>query len=169
MQFILKHLPALWFRFPGKQKEGKWDMSNGKGDTARHNRPAYREGWKQVFGRKKETRLTGPRPRIYISGPITLGDQQFNLEQAIFAQKDLMASGFAPLNPMLTMLVPGHQEIDHETRVHADLPWVEVSDGVLRLPGASVGADEECEHAEQNGVPVFYSLRDCKEWFWGYP
>jgi len=87
------------------------------------------------------------RPRVYISGPITKGNREANFQQAADAQKALIAAGFAVLNPMLTMRLPGAFDIGHDTWIANDLPWVAVADAVLRLPGESKGADIECEHA----------------------
>ena len=95
------------------------------------------------------------RPVIYISGPITKGDREHNFRQAAEAQEALMYAGFSPINPMLTMAHPNAWEIHHDLWLACDLEIVERSDAVLRLPGISVGADEECEHAVQCDIPVF--------------
>lgn len=100
------------------------------------------------------------RPRVYISGPISRGDQEHNFDQSIVAQRELIRLGFSPLNPMLTMKFPGHESISHQEWIDCDLPWVEMSNAVLRLPGESIGADMETEHAKKLGIPVFDSI-DC--------
>ena len=101
-------------------------------------------------------------PRVYISGPITKGDRLKNYTRAVEAERTLMLAGFAPLNPMRSMTLPHAWSADmpHELWLQADLPWVEVADAVLRLPGESEGADEECEYAEAKGIPVFSSMFD---------
>lgn len=106
------------------------------------------------------------RLRVYLSGPISLGDRVANLDQAVVAHRELMRRGFAPLNPMLTMLVPfaWDGEFGHADWMAVDLPWVTVADAVLRLPGKSVGADEEVRAAGAAGVPVFYSLPALEAW-----
>lgn len=98
------------------------------------------------------------KSRIYISGPITKGDREANFQQAADAQKALLAAGYAVLNPVLTMLLPGAFEIPHDTWIANDLPWVAVADAVLRLPGESEGADIECTYASDRGIPVFCDL-----------
>lgn len=105
------------------------------------------------------------RPRVYISGPITRGDREHNFKQADEAQKRLMLAGFAPLNPMLSMQCSFAWDLPHHLWIECDLPWVEVSDAVLRLPGESVGADQEVSHAIENGIPVFRSIEDLSEAF----
>lgn len=95
------------------------------------------------------------RPRVYLSGPITKGDRTHNFASACQAHKKLLALGAAVLNPMLTMLHPDAWTIPHEVWLESDLPWVEAADAVFRIPGESVGADLECEHAKKCGIEVF--------------
>lgn len=104
------------------------------------------------------------RPRIYISGPITLGNGRWNFFKSVETQAQLIESGFAPLNPVLTMMLPGHQNISHEAWLEVDLPWIECADAVLRLPGESAGADEEVAFAEDHNIPVFISIETLEEW-----
>lgn len=107
-----------------------------------------------------------PRPRVYLSGPITAGNRNHNFHQSVEAQRELMLAGFAPLNPMQTMILPFAWEKDfpHALWLECDFAWIEVADAVLRLPGYSVGADAELEFAQEKGVPVFYALGQLKEW-----
>ncbi len=124
--------------------------------------------------------------RVYIAGPITKGNLADNVNQATAAFVALAKAGFAPLNPMWSVYakpcaqdydfdrwqnrVPvegrckcigtrnGNDEMTHADWIGADLPWVEVSHAVLRLPGESSGADMEVAHAVAHGIPVFNSL-----------
>lgn len=98
------------------------------------------------------------RARAYISGPITAGDRNHNFAQAAEAHTKLLLAGIAPLNPMLSMALPGAFDIPHHIWIAADLPWVEVAEAVLRLPGESKGADIECQFAEELGIPVFTDI-----------
>jgi len=93
--------------------------------------------------------------KIYLSGPITKGDRDHNFRQAAVAQRTLLREGFAVLNPMLSMKLPGCWEIPHEVWVASDLPWVACACAVLRLPGESKGAEIECKFADGRGIPVF--------------
>lgn len=95
--------------------------------------------------------------RVYLSGPITKGDRTENFRAFCLWQKVLMDKGFAVLNPGLSMLHPDAWTIAHEAWLQSDLPWIRVSDVVIRIPGESAGADREVEHAEEFGVPVFFS------------
>lgn len=106
------------------------------------------------------------RPRIYLSGPITSGNRNKNQYQALEAHKALMLAGFAPLNPIITGNLPfsWDKDVPHSMWVDCDLPWVEVADALLRLPGYSVGADAECSHAQRCEVPVFYDMESLLAW-----
>ena len=110
--------------------------------------------------------------KIYLSGPIscprTPEGWKYNFQQAIDAQVTLMNRGFAVFNPMLTMALGGGCEpnpcdITHEAFIENDLAWVECADAVLRLPGESVGAEIECDHARRWGIPVYDSIADLED------
>jgi hypothetical protein len=93
--------------------------------------------------------------KVYISGPISKGDRSHNFHQAAQAQKRLMLAGYSVMNPMLSMMHPDAQQIPWETWIASDLPWVASADTILRLPGESVGADRETDHARSIGIPVY--------------
>jgi hypothetical protein len=59
----------------------------------------------------------------------------------------------------------GFRELGVEAWLAMDLELVRRSDGVLRLPGKSSGADGEVAHANECKVPVFYSVQDVIDWF----
>lgn len=106
------------------------------------------------------------RKRIYIAGPISIGDLRANIQQATRVATTLMRLGFAPMTPQLTAYMGGDTpEIlpcgtTHEDWMGVDLPFVAVCDAVLRLPGESRGADTETEFAESRGIPVFHSIEE---------
>lgn len=97
---------------------------------------------------------TSKRPKVYISGPISLGSKTENFAQFMHAQRALIEAGFAPLNPGLTMHEGIAKAFDHETWLEVDLPWVEAADLLIRLPGESKGADREVRAAIEAGVEV---------------
>ena len=106
------------------------------------------------------------RLKVYLSGPISQGDRNVNFFMAASMEAMLMRKGYAPLNPMRSMVMPHAWDADltHDEWIAADLPWVECADAVLRLPGASKGADMECDHAELHGVPVFFNVETLHHW-----
>ncbi len=100
------------------------------------------------------------RKRVYIAGPMSLGDRIVNLDMALRAYRALLEKGYAPLCPQLTFFVDRLFDFPWQTWIDADLPWVSVSDAVLRLPGKSDGAERETATASKEGIPVFYCLSD---------
>lgn len=129
------------------------------------------------------------RLRVYIAGPISKPDDglKANVNRASNTFLELLRAGFAPLCPHWSVYAGGCYGTEgapwasaerlpagttHEDWMGVDLPWVEVSDAVLRLPGESVGADLETAHAKAHGVPVFDSFPDLVVWAnsvaWGW-
>lgn len=100
------------------------------------------------------------RPVVYISGPISLGNRNLNYFHACEAERQLMLSGFAPINPIRSMVLPFAWDSDmpHDLWLEVDLPIIERVDAVLRIPGESVGADREVGHALTLGIPVYYDI-----------
>ncbi len=106
------------------------------------------------------------RTKVYIASPISKGDLAHNIQQAVGAGSALIKAGYAPLVPQLSCFwdgcppkaLPGG--FTHEDWLGIDLPYVFVSDAVLRLPGESKGADMETALAEQAGIPVLHSVED---------
>ncbi len=120
------------------------------------------------------------RKRIYIAGPVGKGDLAHNVNQATEAFVKLAKLGFAPFCPHwgvyakpcvpilgcieCTGTITGNDDMSHEDWMGIDLAWVKVSDGVLRLPGESIGADMETKCALENEISVFHSVEDLVEW-----
>lgn len=131
---------------------------------------------------------------IYLAGPIRKGNQWHNGAQADDAMIVLMKAGVAVVNPMLSMWVgacrscvdnygdlseseDGRMWIRPSAKAHGDFQslthedWLEMDkeiirrcDAVLRLPGESVGADDEVVCAERNGIPVFHDVEEVIRW-----
>jgi hypothetical protein len=104
------------------------------------------------------------RKRVYIACPISKGDLAHNIRQANAAFLTLFREGFAPFNPVWSVYFGGGvyaaanatpSGLGHGDWLDVDLPWVSVADAVLRLPGASAGADMETALAASRGIPVF--------------
>lgn len=97
--------------------------------------------------------------RIYISGPIRVGDRNWNLYQSLMAHERLLREGFAVYNPMPSMQLPFNDaKFGGEILLLQDFCWIDVCDALLRLPGESIGGDLEVKHAEKVRVPVYYDL-----------
>lgn len=104
------------------------------------------------------------RMRVYVAGPISKGSLAENIRVGTEAGIRLVKAGFAPLVPQLTCYMGGPTPAvlpsgtTYADWMAATLPWVAVSDAVLRLPGESTGADLEIALAKRRGIPVYTSL-----------
>jgi len=93
---------------------------------------------------------------IYISGPYTRPDPVENTRIAIDAGKTLYAGGYIPFIPHLSLLWQLVYPMGQDAWYELDLHYLERCDVMLRIPGISIGADIEVDHAEKVGIPVFY-------------
>lgn len=126
------------------------------------------------------------RLRVYLAGPISLGDLAHNINQGTEAFIALAKAGLAPLCPMWSVYAKearngqgtgnakrpvycyataeGNDRMSHEEWLGIDLSWVSVCAAVLRLPGESRGADTETAYARSRLIPVFDSVDEVLEW-----
>ena len=103
------------------------------------------------------------RTRVYVAGPISLGDPSANCKRAINMGFALMDAGYAPYVPHYSYFVDEASTIGkgrYEQWISLDLSWISTCQGLLRLPGASKGADREVAWAKQLGIPVFTNYAD---------
>lgn len=104
------------------------------------------------------------RSRIYIAGPITLGDIRANVRQAVAVGARLLTLGYAPFIPHLSHYMDPYatwtkNPFRYEQWLDADRSFIAVCDALLRLPGTSKGADREVLWAHEIGIPVYTDLR----------
>lgn len=98
-----------------------------------------------------------PLPVVYIAGPITIPDPVENTHEAVLIADGLYTSGVCvPVVPHLTLTW-------HLIKPHKPAFWYQYDtfllrkcDGLLRLPGVSVGADLEIATANRWEIPVFF-------------
>lgn len=102
--------------------------------------------------------------KVYIAGPMTLGNASLNAMQGIATADALWRNGFIPYCPHLTHFWHRYYPHTWEEWLIYDEQWLLVCDAVLRLPGPSKGADREVRFAEKNGIPIFYNLVDLVNW-----
>lgn len=124
--------------------------------------------------------------RVYLASPISQGSLRDNIHKATTTFHVLRRLGMAPFCPALTVFSGecweetdtnlektgsvlaeaevAPDETDGMDWMLVDLPWVLVSDCVLRLPGPSRGADVEVLVAMAKGIPVFTSIDTLKQW-----
>jgi hypothetical protein len=112
------------------------------------------------------------RKRVYIACPISNGDKErsvetrtLNLKRATEAFDTLWKMGLAPMNPAFSACHPNWEDVPYRVWTEIDKPWVLASAAVYRVSGESLGADEECDLAFQNGIPVFSELSALAAYF----
>jgi hypothetical protein len=97
--------------------------------------------------------------RIYIASPYgPNGDTAVNVRRSLEAANALAEAGLAPFAPLLSHF--WHFLFPHPSAfwMAMDMEWVRACDALLRLSGASDGADQEVALAHTIGIPVFYSV-----------
>jgi hypothetical protein len=84
--------------------------------------------------------------RIYIAGPLhTSGNPDRNVRKAIMVADQVVACGHVPFIPHLNVLWNMVTEVEYRTEqwLSYDKAWLLQCHLVIRLPGDSLGADEE--------------------------
>ena len=102
--------------------------------------------------------------KVFISSPYTLGDKEENVKKSLEVANILIKKGFLPFAPLIYhyqhLLFPQTEEV----WLAFDIDWMLECDVVLRLPGESVGADNEVKVAKENNIPVFYDIESLIEY-----
>lgn len=106
----------------------------------------------------------GARRRVYVAGPILLGDRAANIQRGIAAGEAVRVAGFSPFIPFLNEAWEALYPKTHAEWMEHDYAWLGLCHAVLRLPGASKGADLEEEFARARGIPVFHDLAALVAW-----
>jgi Domain of unknown function (DUF4406) len=102
---------------------------------------------------------------VYIAGPYTSGDPVRNTHAAMKKWMSLWIHGFIPICPHWTMFQHFLTPLEKDEWLEYDQYVLAKCDAVLRLPGASEGADAEVEYATHNGIPVFFNDTALLEFF----
>ncbi len=101
---------------------------------------------------------------IYIAGPYSKGDVAQNVKNAIDAADALIELGHTPYLPHLThfwhIISPKRLQFWYDY----DYQFLPFCDALLRIPGASLGADNEVDAAKRLCIPIFYSLEEVANW-----
>ena len=98
--------------------------------------------------------------RVFIAGPYTLGDVAENVHKAMEAGHAVLDAGHSPFVPHLSHFLHLQRQRPYEDWTRMDSIFVECCEAMIRLPGASKGADAEVALAERIGVPVFDSIEE---------
>lgn len=95
---------------------------------------------------------------VYIAAPYTRPDPIINTQLAVSVADELLARGYVPIVPHLTMLWHLISPRPIEEWYAYDIDVMSRCDAVLRLPGESVGATAEVDAANLLGIPVFFTI-----------
>jgi hypothetical protein len=95
---------------------------------------------------------------IYVAGPYSAKSPEQiedNVRRAIDLGEELLKFGVVPFIPHLTHFWDKYSSKTHDEWLTIDLVVLEKCDGLIRLPGNSVGADIEVEFCRQKEIPFF--------------
>jgi hypothetical protein len=96
--------------------------------------------------------------KVYLSAPLSGGNQMANVRAALLAADRLWAAGFAVFVPHLTFFWEIVCPHPYEDWLAYDREWLAVCDHVVRLPGQSAGAISELAYAREHGIPIHYGV-----------
>lgn len=126
--------------------------------------------------------MNGPsviRKRIYLAGAITPTNPEKhpaieyleNVSRFMSYGAYLYAIGFAPYVPALDMLILLHAPniIQASDCYAVSMAFLDACEAVLVLPGSenSIGTKNELAYAQEKGIPIFYSIEELNEHFFG--
>ena len=98
--------------------------------------------------------VTGTTPLIYIAAPYTNPDPVENTHHACKIADALLEAGFTPLIPHLSLLWHIVSPKPYGVWLAYDRELLKRCDVVLRVPGSSAGATQECTLADSLDIPV---------------
>ncbi|MFV0442888.1 MAG: hypothetical protein ACK5Q5_04885 [Planctomycetaceae bacterium] len=91
---------------------------------------------------------------VYIAAPYSEPDPVENTHAVIQIADALLDAGFTPLIPHLTLAWQLVSPKPYATWLAYDRQLLARSDVLLRVPGYSNGATQECAFADELGIPV---------------
>lgn len=94
---------------------------------------------------------------IYLAGPYSQPDPVQNTHVVLKVADALLAAGFVPLVPHLSLAWHLVSPKPYAVWLAYDHELLKRCDAVLRIPGFSVGATQECRLAESLGIPIVRS------------
>ncbi len=104
---------------------------------------------------------------VYVAGPLSAPDAEGvrrNVQRAIEVGNRLLDAGLWPFVPHLTCQLDAHTPRHYEEWLAYDLAVLRRMDALLRMPGASPGADREVEWMRVLGKPRFYTEAEVIAW-----
>lgn len=98
-----------------------------------------------------------------MAGPYSKGDVALNVRAAVAAADILARRHFCPYVPHLTHFWHLLSPKPYEWWLEYDAVWLLQCDAVLRLRGASAGADDEVKLAQTAGIPVAETVEELED------
>jgi hypothetical protein len=101
-----------------------------------------------------ERTAIGHVPLVYVAAPYTQPDPVQNTHAVIKIADALLDAGFTPLVPHLTLAWHLVSPKPYSAWLTYDQHLLARCDVLLRVPGYSHGATQECTFADEMGIPV---------------
>ena len=99
--------------------------------------------------------------RVFLAGPMfSSGSMGNNLRNAFRIATRLRKEGFLVHVPHMCFLWDLMLPEEREFWVEMDLEWLETCHVIYRMPGSSMGADDEVAHASSSGVEIYSDKAD---------
>lgn len=108
--------------------------------------------------------INGKVEKVYISSPYSFGNQADNVRVSLIVAEKARELGYLPVLPLLSHFWHFAFPHPYDYWMDMDLEMVEDSDYLIRIPGESIGADDEVSRALALGIRVFYSFQEFKDW-----
>lgn len=105
------------------------------------------------------------KQKIYVAGPYSKGDKETNVRNAFTAANQLADLGFAPFVPHAYHYWNKLYPRPNDFWVDLHNQFLPGCDAILRIPGYSIGSDDEEKLAESLNIPVFYDIGALVEYF----
>ncbi len=100
--------------------------------------------------------------RIYVAGPLGPNDpgRALRIHSAICIGRELLELGHAPFVPHAFAATGIDGSASYEQMMSVCFAFLSTCDVLLRIPGASPGADREVVYAEAHGIAVCHSIAE---------
>lgn len=102
----------------------------------------------------KERYMILKRLKVYVAGPISLGDMCHNVHKACTVATKILNMGHVPFLPHSNVIWNMVTPLTYEQMTEWDNEWLKACDIVVRIPGTSIGSEAEQSLAEKCGIPV---------------
>lgn len=95
--------------------------------------------------------------RVYISGPISIGNKFRNCMTAMEIGDKILEMGMVPFIPHLNQFYNAISPKTTEQWMSWDLAWLLCCDALFKIQGESVGSDLDEKFAKENNILIYVS------------